>query len=374
MLIEEDLLVAAEPKPAAARVLLPPAPPVCHGFEFIEFAVDAESLPRLTQLFDAMGFARAAIHRSKDVTLYRQGDINFVVNAEGDASAHSYFLVHGPSVCALALRVDDAARAIERALRYKTQTFRGRVGPNELVIPAIRGLEGSLIYLVDRFGDAGSIYDVDFSPAEPAAAPGCGLTVVDHVAQVMPRSQFDGLLLFYRSVLGFEAEPVHELVDPYGIIQSRVVESKDRTVRLPLNASSSPGTTSARFVSTYSGAGVHHVALATNDIFATVVRMSDNKVPLLEIPGAYYENLAATHDLAANVLDEMRRLNILYDRSPSGEFFHAYTRSFDGRFFFEIVERRNYSGFGAANAPVRLAAQVLIGREAAGNPLVDELM
>src|SRR5882757_6420335 len=148
LLLEEELGgTGASP---AAHALSAPPPPVCHGIEFIEFSVDAETRPRLTAMFDAMGFAHVATHRSKDVTLYRQGEVNFILNAEKDAFAHSYFLLHGPSVCALAFRVGDAHGAVERALRYKAQTFRGRVGPNELVIPAIRGLEGSLIYLVDR--------------------------------------------------------------------------------------------------------------------------------------------------------------------------------------------------------------------------------
>src|SRR5205823_3540377 len=160
LLLEEELAGAT----AAPRGLASPPPPVCHGFEFIEFAVDTETRPQLTEMFDAMGFAHVGTHRSKDVTLHRQGDVNLILNTEKDAFAHSFFLLHGPSVCALAFRVDDPRRTIERALRYKAQTFRGKVGPNELVIPAIRGLEGSLIYLVDR-GANGTIYDVDFVAA-----------------------------------------------------------------------------------------------------------------------------------------------------------------------------------------------------------------
>jgi len=149
------------------------------------------------------------------------------------------------------------------------------------------------------------------------------------------------------------------MIDPYGLIQSRVVESRERSIRVPLNASQAPNTATARFVADYRGAGVHHIAIATDDLFATIARMRENKVPLLDIPGSYYDNLAAVHDLPADRLAEMRRLSILYDRGPGGEFFHAYTRTFDHRFFFEFVERRNYDGFGAANASVRLAAQAL---------------
>jgi 3-dehydroshikimate dehydratase len=363
VLLEEQLLAGPDDAPASgiiAGTLAPPAPPVCSGIEFVEFAVDDATRPRLAALFEAMGFAPAGQHKSKDVSLYAQGDVHLIINAEKESFARSFVEQHGPSVCALAFRLDDAQRAVERALRYRAQIFRGRVGPNELVIPAIRGQEGSLIYLVDRFGEAGSIYDVDFTPADGAAAgPGCGLTRIDHIAQVMPRSQFDGALLFYRSVFGFDAEPAFEMIDPYGLIQSRVVESRERSIRMPLNASQAPNTTTARFVADYRGAGVHHIATATDDLFATIARMRAAKVPLLDIPGSYYDNLAAVHDLPADRLAEMRRLSILYDRGPTGEFFHAYTRAFDHRFFFELVERRNYDGFGAANASVRLAAQAL---------------
>jgi 4-hydroxyphenylpyruvate dioxygenase len=362
VMLEEQLLAGPDDKPAGviSGTLAPPAAPACSGIEFVEFAVDDATRPRLAALFESMGFACAGEHKSKDVSLYVQGDVHLIINAEKESFARSFVEQHGPSVCALAFRVDDAQRAVERALRYRAQIFRGKVGPNELVIPAIRGHEGSLIYLVERFGEAGTIYDVDFTAAEPAAAgSGCGLTRIDHVAQVMPRSQFDGALLFYRSVFGFDAEPAFEMIDPYGLIQSRVVESRERSIRMPLNASQAPNTTTARFVADYRGAGVHHVAIATEDLFATVARMRERKVPLLDIPGSYYDNLAAVHDLPAERLAEMRRLSILYDRGPDGEFFHAYTRAFDHRFFFELVERRNYDGFGAANASVRLAAQAL---------------
>jgi 4-hydroxyphenylpyruvate dioxygenase len=320
-----------------------------------------------------MGFAHVATHKSKDVTLHRQGDVNFILNAEKDSFAHSFFLMHGPSVCALAFRVENARSAVERALRYKAQTFRGKVGPNELVIPAVRGLEGSLIYLVDRGGQAGTIYDVDFVTQGTAGAAGCGLTKIDHVSQVMPRGALDGTMLFYKSVLGFEAEPVHELVDPYGLIQSRVLESRDRSVRLPLNATASPRTSTAQFLATYGGAGVHHIAIATDDIFKTMAEMRKRKVALLAIPDTYYDGLETMHDLTATQIDEMRALGILYDRSTTGEFFHAYTHAFDGRVFFEIVQRRSYDGFGAVNASVRLAAQALSERGGQSLDMLGEL-
>ena len=304
----------------------------------------------------------SATHRSKDVTLHRQGDVNLILNAEKDAFAHSFFLLHGASVCALAFRVGDARGAAERALHYKAQTFRGRVGPNELVIPAIRGLDRK----PDLPGRSGATHDLRRGLRRRAGErrrAGCGLTRIDHVSQVMPRGKLDGTVLFYKSVFGFEAEPAHELVDPYGLIQSRVLESRDRGIRLPLNTSASPRTATARSLAAYSGGGVHHIAIATGDIFATMAALRARNVPLLDIPATYYDGLPAQHDLPADLIDAMRAHGILYDRSGAGEFFHAYTRSFDGRFFFEFVERRGgYDGFGAVNASVRLAAQALSER------------
>ena len=189
----------------------------------------------------------------------------------------------------------------------------------------------------------------------------------------MPRGSLDGTLLFYKSVFGFEAEPVHELVDPYGLIQSRVVESHDRTVRLPLNATASARTATARFLASYGGGGVHHIAIATDDIFRTVAEMRARNVPLLEIPETYYDGLSSMHDLDAARIEQMRSLGVLYDRSGAGEFFHAYTRAFDGRFFFEIVQRQNYDGFGAVNASVRLAAQALSERAEKSLDVLGEL-
>ena len=365
ILLEEELLAGPDDKPAAGSViagtLVPPAPPVCSGVEFVEFAVDDATRPRLAALFDAMGFARAGQHKSKDVSLHSQGDVHLIINSEKDSFARSFVEQHGPSVCALAFRVDDAQRAAERALRYRAQIFRGQGRPERAGDPGDPRPRGQpdLPGRPVRRGRQHLRRRLQAGRRRRGRRTGCGLTRIDHIAQVMPRSQFDGALLFYRSVFGFDAEPAFEMIDPYGLIQSRVVESRERSIRMPLNASQAPNTTTARFVADYRGAGVHHIAIATDDLFATIARMRAAKVPLLDIPGSYYDNLAAVHDLPADRLAEMRRLSILYDRGPSGEFFHAYTRAFDHRFFFEFVERRDYDGFGAANASVRLAAQAM---------------
>ena len=174
----------------------------------------------------------------------------------------------------------------------------------------------------------------------------------------MRRSEFLSWLLFYKSVLDFVDEPQVELADPYGAFYSRVIRSRDAKVRIPLNVAEGGPTSVSRFIDAFGGGGVQQIAFATDDLFAFVERARDRGVAFLDIPDNYYDDLAARTQLPDSRIEAMRRLDILYDRSRSGEFFQIYTDMFDDRFFFEIVQRRGYDLFGAANTPVRLAAQV----------------
>ncbi len=352
---------AKEPAPArrTADLFSPPPPPAYHGLEFLEFAVDGDSEARLQRWLGRLGFARLGRHKSKDVTLYRQGNINLILNAEPDSFAHAFFLMHGPSVCAMAFGVDRKQQALNRARLYHGQPFEGRVGPNELVIPAVRAPDGSLVYLVEQHEGAASIYDVDFvlDPAPAAGSAAAGLDRIDHVALALPGGELDSWLLFYKAIFGFEADDMLALPDPYGMVRSRAVKSRCGSIRLPLNISESRNTATARSVSVYSGAGVNHIALSTSDIFASAERLTAAGMPVLDIPDNYYDDLAAKHGLAEEVVDKLRRFRILYDRSAGGEYFQLYTEPFEDRFCFEIVERRGYREYGAVNAPVRMAAQ-----------------
>lgn len=347
-----------------------PAPPVCDGVEFLEFAVDAASRDRLAALLGTLGFHHAGRHRSKDVDLYRQGGVNLVLNAEQDSAASEHFQMHGPSVCAMAFQVDDALRAVARAQALRCVLWRERVGDGERHIPALRAPDGTLICLVDNTSAGRSIWEDDFHmlPATAAAAAP-PLLGIDHVAQALPFGRMDGFVLFYRSVFGFLPDTLWELPDPYGLIRSRALVSPDagagRGVRLPLNISESRRTATGRFVGATAGAGVHHVAFAAPDTGALVEAQLAAGAPFLPIPANYYDDLAVKHPLDDAELALLKRRELLYDRDGEGEFLHAYTDSFDDRFFFEVVERRGgYRQFGAVNAPVRMAvqAQLLEGR------------
>ncbi|HZT86592.1 MAG TPA: TIM barrel protein [Stellaceae bacterium] len=346
---------------------LPALPPRarCLGIDFVEFAMDDAAAAKFEDALAALGFANAGVHKSKAVSRWRQGGINLVVNCEKEGFAHSFNITHGSSVCALTLTVDDAANARERATRLLDQPFRQVVHTGEIDIPAVRGLGGSLVYFVDDKTDLGHHWEIDFDPVPATPLRDAGLTTIDHVAQSMQHEEMLSWLLFYTSLLEVRKTPVQDLVDPGGIVHSQVVETADGRFRLVLNASQSRQTLAARFVDELFGSGVQHIAFATDDIFATVARLRAGGVALLPVPENYYDDLEARFDIAADLRTRLRENNVLYDRQGAGEYFQAYTRNFDGGFFFEIVQRRAYAGFGAANAPIRLAAQARLSHAAA---------
>jgi 4-hydroxyphenylpyruvate dioxygenase len=334
-----------------------PAPPLFNGVEFIEFAVDEEAGRRLGETLRNLGFHYAGRHRSKSVDLFRQGHVNLVLNSEQDSAAAEHFQLHGPSACAIALRVDDAARAVRRAEVLLCPEWRERVGSGERRIPAVRAPDGTLVYLVQPGPTGRSIYQDDFR-LFPEKPPPSLLDNVDHIAQALPVGRMDNFVLFYRAVFGLIPQQLWEIADPYGLVRSRTMVSPEGSVRLPLNISESRQTATGRFVTTFAGAGVHHIAFATGDILHTLEQLTARGARILPIPANYYEDLAAKWGLDDARLAQLQRANLLYDRDEDGEFLHAYTDTFDDRFFFEIVERRgNYRGYGAVNATVRMAAQ-----------------
>jgi 4-hydroxyphenylpyruvate dioxygenase len=344
-----------------------PLPPrsKCLGTEFIEFAIDANDAVAFEAALRGLGFARAGTHKSKSVTRWLQGGINIVVNTETEGFAHSYNITHGTSVCAIGLRVDDAAATLDRAQKLLDQPFRQAVGPGELEIPAVRGLGGSLIYFIDPKSDLREVWDVEFEPTgEGAADGGAGLTVVDHISQSMHYEEMLSWLLFYTSLLDLAKAPEQDVLDPGGLVKSQVVQAADGALRLVLNASQSRHALSTRFLWEAFGSGVQHIAFATDDIFATIARLEANGVVLLPIPENYYDDLEAKSGLPPERIEALKAHNILYDREGGGEYLQAYTATFEDRFFFEIVERRDYRGFGAPNAPIRLAAQARRARDA----------
>jgi 4-hydroxyphenylpyruvate dioxygenase len=339
----------------------PPAAPVLAGISFIEFAVDDAAGTALASLLGGLGFRCVGTHRSKGVTLYRQGEINLILNADANSFAQTHFREHGPSVCAVGLRTDDPVRAVNRGTALQCVRFDSRIGPNEAEIRGIRAPDGSVIHFVPASLGANGLFEIDFVLHDEIAASekDAGLERVDHIALGLPHDQLDTWVLFCRAVLGLKPGDSLELSDPFGLIRSCGVSNDDRSVRLVLNVSSSQKTTTARTISATGGGGVHHIALSSSDIFASIAKLRASGVEFVPISPNYYDDLIARLDIDREVVERMRAFGILYDRSPLGEYFHAYGRSFADRFFFEIVQRvGSYDAYGASNAPARMASQV----------------
>tara|TARA_B100000678_G_scaffold226668_1_gene194462 strand:+ start:1 stop:1563 length:1563 start_codon:yes stop_codon:yes gene_type:complete len=328
-----------------------------EGVHFIEFTLDEDSAAPLGEFIGALGFRHVGRHRSKNVELWKQGDIHLVLNFETDSFAHTFRLLHGTSVCAVGFRVDDVDAALARARAFKAPVYRGQVGEGEMEIPALRGVEGSLIYLVDEDAARDLQWQTDFELFDQARRDEAGLLRIDHLSYVLPAPQLLGWQLYYHTVLGFEADTENEIVDPHGMMVSQAVNSSDGSIRVPLTVSQAQGTLPGRFLSEFRG-GVQQIAFESSDILASVDELHARGLPLLRIPPNYYDDLEARFDLDPDFIEAIRQRNILFDRNDSGDFLHAYTDTFAGRFFFEIVERRGaYQRYGEANAGIRLAAQ-----------------
>lgn len=337
--------------------------PVIDGIEFVEFVDRPDQAGELTKVLHGLGFRRTHRHRSKEVELYRQGDVNLVLNLEDEGFAHAFYLLHGRSVAAMAFRVDSAARATARATAMLARPFVSPIGQGELEIPAVRGVSGSLNYLIERPDGRGTFFDVDFVPEpEPEEPPAPGLLRIDHVAQVVPETELVSWVLYYRALFGLEPTERADLPDPHGLIVSRAMTSRDGALRIALNVSQAERSAAGRFMQQTAGAGAQHIAFACADIFQAAATVpQDLKLP---VPDNYYEDLGTRFDLDDAAIARMRELSILYDRIGAGEFFQVYTRSING-LFFELVERRDYDRYGEANASVRLAAQAALDRSAA---------
>ncbi len=327
------------------------------GVEFLEFCASKEEAEQLGQMLYTLGFAKTHRHVRKAVSRWRQGDINIVVNCEPEGFAHSYDTVHGASVCAIGLRVPDPAAALERARRLRFESFSQPVGPGEYEIPALRGVGGSLLYFMDE-SEAPSVWRTEFEELAPAASGvDAGLDRIDHFSQSMQYDEMLSWLLYYVTLFQVDKSGAIEIADPVGLVQSQAIQSSDRRLRILLNSSASGQTLVDRFLHSYGGAGVQQVSFATRDIFAAAARMRELGQEFLPIPENYYYDLGARFGLEHETLARLAEFNILYDENDGGTYYHFYTRAFAKRFFFEVVQRHRYDGYGARDASVRLAAQ-----------------
>ena len=318
------------------------------GFEFVEYtAPDPE---QLRSLFARMGFPVTARHRSKNVTLHRQGDINFVINAEPQGFGQQFARLHGPSACAMAFRVKDAAAAFRRAVELGARPVETRVGPMELHIPAIEGIGGSLIYLVDRYGDR-TIYDVDFVQVkDPLAVRAAGLTLIDHLTHNVNRGNMNRWAGFYEKLFNFREIRYFDIEGKKTGLFSRAMTSPCGKIRIPINESQDDKSQIEEYLREYHGEGIQHIALFTDDIYASVDALRANGVEFQDTPDTYYEGVDARVEGHRESLARMKERRILIDGSAKdGILLQIFTRNVIGPIFFEIIQRKGNEGFGEGN-------------------------
>ena len=344
------MVMQVAPEPSASKDLFD-NPLGTDGFEFVEFT--SPEPERLKGLFEKMGFQAVSRHRSKAVLRFAQGDINFILNMEPSGQPAAFRQAHGPSANAMAFRVRDAAKAFKLAVERGAKPVRGPVGPMELNIPAIEGIGGSNLYLVDRYG-AQAIYDVDFVAIEgaPKTVPGVGLTYIDHLTHNVHRGQMGHWAEFYERIFDFRQIRYFDIEGQQTGLFSKAMTSPDGKIRIPLNESQDEHSQIEEFLKDYKGEGIQHIALGTADIFQSVETMRERGVVFQSTPATYYEQLDARVPGHGENLQRLRADDILLDGAPTegqGLLLQIFTENMIGPIFFEMIQRKGNEGFGEGN-------------------------
>ncbi len=315
------------------------------GFEFIEYA--SPDPASLVKLFEQLGFVASAKHKSKKLTLYKQGDANFILNEEPTGFAADFAKIHGPCVCSMAFRVKDAAFAHKRALELGAKNVDAKV----LDIPAIKGIGDSLIYFVDQYGDK-NIYDADFAPIPGAPkSNGIGLQVIDHLTHNVFQGRMDHWKEFYERLFNFREIRYFDIKGQKTGLFSRALTSPDGKIRIPINESADDKSQIAEYLKQYNGEGIQHIALSTEDIYGTVEGLRKNGVDFMTIPETYYELVEKRLPNHGEDLKRMQKNRILIDGvSEKNELLlQIFTNTVIGPIFFEIIQRKGNDGFGEGN-------------------------
>jgi 4-hydroxyphenylpyruvate dioxygenase len=342
-------------RPASA----PMANPIgTDGFEFVEFtAPTAAGVQQLHDLFELLGFSAVARHRRKAVTLFRQGDINFLVNATPYTHFQQFAQTHGPSACAMGWRVEDAVAALDYATAHGAVPFDAQPGYMELRLPAVYGIGNSVLYFIDRYrgcrGDNNlSIYDVDFVPIPGVDQDprGVGLRSIDHLTHNVERGNMDRWAGFYEAIANFREIRYFDIEGKQTGLVSRAMTSPCGRIRIPINESADDRSQIAEFLRDYRGEGIQHIALASDDIYATVQALRDRGVVFMDTPDTYYEKVDERVPGHGENIARLRELRILIDGAPvEGVLLQIFTSTMIGPIFFEIIQRKGNEGFGEGN-------------------------
>ena len=325
------------------------------GFEFVEFASPTANV--LEPVFEQLGFSRVANHRSKDVALYRQGEINFIINHEPKSAAAYFAAEHGPSACGMAFRVRDSHRAYSRALDLGAQPIEMPTGPMELRLPAIKGIGGAPLYLIDRFEEGKSIYDIDFEWVDGADRhpQGHGLKLIDHLTHNVYRGRMGYWASFYQRLFNFRELRYFDIKGEYTGLTSKAMTAPDGKIRIPLNEEASKTTGQIEeFLMQFNGEGIQHIALLTDDLLGTVDRLRAAGIPLMSAPpAAYYRMLDERLPGHGENVDALQARGILLDgTTAAGQrrlLLQIFSQLLLGPVFFEFIQRKGDEGFGEGN-------------------------
>jgi 4-hydroxyphenylpyruvate dioxygenase len=326
-----------------------------NGFEFVEFASPQEGV--LEPVFEMMGFTAVARHRSKNVTLYRQGQINFILNAEPESYAAYFAEEHGPSACGMAFRVADSHKAYALALERGAQPIEIPTGPMELRLPAIKGIGGAPLYLIDRYETGKSIYDIDFEFFEGVDRHpvGCGFDLIDHLTHNVYRGRMDYWSSFYERLFNFREIRYFDIQGEYTGLTSKALTAPDGKIRIPLNEESSKGSGQIEeYLLEYNGEGIQHIALSCDDLLGCWDALKARGIPFMTAPPeTYYEMLAERLPEHGEPVEELKSRGILLDGSTEGGdlrlLLQIFSETMVGPVFFEFIQRKRDEGFGEGN-------------------------
>ena len=339
------------PTPTTTFDIDPLNPAGTDGFEFVEYAAPDDG-KTLSALFEKLGFSLVGRHRSKNILLYRQGDINFLLNNEPHSSSKKFAQNHGACCSAIAFRVKDANRAYQRAVKLGAKTVQPNSGILENV-PVIEGIGGSYLYLVDRYGKKGNIYDQVFVPITPTPAktPSMGLNYVDHLTHNVYRGNMDKWAEFYQHLFNFREIRYFDIEGKLTGLKSKAMTSPCGKIRIPINESSDDKSQIEEYLKIYKGEGIQHIALATDDIYQTVESLRKRNLKFLAAPPAtYYDMLEKRLPNHGEDVPRLQKNALLVDGSPNGGLLlQIFTETVIGPIFFEIIQRKGDEGFGEGN-------------------------
>lgn len=316
------------------------------GIEFIEYASHQPEI--LRSLFTNFGFRKIATHRSQKLELWRQGDINFLINSEANNFAKAFSTEHGPSACAMGVRCADASHAFKTAVQRGAKAYEGPFAKT-FGFPAVYGIGDSLIYFIDKYGAKGNIYDSDFEFSADKAVSGFGYLRIDHLTNNVPKGEMQKWCDFYEKIFGFKERRYFDIKGKKTGLVSKVMASHDHKIIIPINEPSDGKSQIQEYLDEYKGSGIQHIALLTADIIPSVSLVREKGVQFLETPDSYFDMIPERLPNVTEKIDKLKNLKILVDGDEKGYLLQIFTQNLVGPIFFEVIQRKGHDGFGEGN-------------------------